>query len=67
MDPLVKAALDRVNEAVSGLPWNELEDIKEKRTERVPAGRNLLVSVGPAIHAVDALRSALLSLPYTCP
>lgn len=64
MDPLVGAALDRVNDAVTGLPWAVLEEIKEKRTDRVPARSDLETNVAKAVHAIDALRSALLSVRW---
>ncbi len=66
MDVLVKAAMDRVNEAVTAIHWTSLEEISAKRASRVPAGENLEVSIAKAVHAVDALKAALLSIPNTC-
>lgn len=50
MDALVRAALDRVNEAVT------------KLDERFLSGSQKEEAIAKAIHAVDALKSALKTL-----
>jgi hypothetical protein len=59
MDALVKSALDRVNETVNHIPWNTLEEIKGKRSIDELDSHNIDNRISKAVHAVDALKSAL--------
>ena len=62
MDDLVKTALERVNETVNHIPWKTLEDIKGKRSIDALEARNVENRISKAIHAVDALKSALKTI-----
>jgi hypothetical protein len=62
MDPLVKSALDRVNETLNHIPWKTLEEIKGKRSVDELESRNIDNRISKAVHAVDALKSALKTI-----
>ena len=57
MDALVKAALERVNEAVINIPEPDI-----RKYDKVTVSLNRTKDIAKAIHAVDALKSALKTL-----
>lgn len=59
MDALVKAAVEKVTESVESLPWDAIEEARNKNFYRDPIGPTISESVAKAIHSVDALKSAL--------
>lgn len=59
MDALVDAALAKVNEAVGAIPWDEVEGLKSGGLVHTAIRDRITQRVGTAIHAVDALKSAL--------
>ena len=62
MDALVKSALERVNETVNHIPWKTLEEVKGKRSIDELESRNIENRISKAVHAVDALKSALRTI-----
>jgi hypothetical protein len=62
MDVLVKTALERVNETVNHIPWKTLEEVKGKRSIDELEARNIENRISKAIHATDALKSALKTI-----
>ena len=62
MDALVKSALERVNETVSHIPWKTLEEIRGKRSIDELEAHNIENRISKAVHAVDALKSALKTI-----
>jgi hypothetical protein len=61
MDALVKSALEKVQETVHKIPWDALEPNKGKQFN-VTQSENIKNSIDKAVHAVDALRSALKTI-----
>jgi|MudIll2142460700_1097286.scaffolds.fasta_scaffold1123374_1 hypothetical protein len=62
MDVLVKSALERVIETVNHIPWKTLEEIKGKRSIDEMEAHNIENRISKAVHAVDALKSALKTI-----
>jgi hypothetical protein len=62
MDTLVKTALERVNETINHIRWKTLEEIKGKRSVDDVESHNIENRISKAIHAVDALKSALKTI-----
>ena len=62
MDTLVKSALERVLETVNHIPWKTLEEAKGKRSIDELESRNIGNRIDKAVHAVDALKSALRTI-----
>ena len=62
MDALVKSALERVNETVNHIPWKTLEEVKGGRSIDELESRNIENRIAKAVHAVDALKSALRTI-----
>jgi hypothetical protein len=62
MDVLVKTALERVNETVNHIPWKTLEEVKGKRSIDELEAHNIENRISKAVHAVDALKSALKTI-----
>ena len=62
MDVLVKSALERVNETVNHIPWKTLEEIKGKGSLNELETHNIENRISKAVHAVDALKSALKTI-----
>ena len=62
MDVLVKTALERVNETVNHIPWKTLEEVKGKRSIDELEAHNVENRISKAVHAVDALKSALKTI-----
>jgi hypothetical protein len=61
MDSLVKAALDKVNEAVSNIP----EITTSTGPDKISLASDCARQINTAIHTVDALKSALKALSGT--
>jgi hypothetical protein len=62
MDALVKSALERVNENVNHIPWKTLEEIKGRGSINELDSHNIENRISKAVHAVDALKSALKTI-----
>jgi uncharacterized protein with HEPN domain len=62
LDTLVKSALERVNETVNHIPWKTLEEIRGKRSIDELESHNIDNRISKAVHAVDALKSALKTI-----
>jgi hypothetical protein len=62
MDVLVRTALERVNETVNHIPWKTLEEVKGKRSIDELEAHNIENRISKAVHAVDALKSALKTI-----
>jgi hypothetical protein len=62
MDTLVKSALERVNETVNHIPWKTLEEVRGKSSTAELESRNIENRIAKAVHAVDALKSALRTI-----
>jgi len=62
VDALVKSALERVQETVNHIQWKTLEDVKDKSSISELESRNLENRIAKAVHAVDALKSALKTI-----
>jgi flavin-binding protein dodecin len=62
MDTLVKSALERVNETVNHIPWKTLEELKGKTSVSELESHNIENRIAKAVHAVDALKSALKTI-----
>jgi flavin-binding protein dodecin len=62
MDDLVKSALERVQETVNHIPWKSLEELKGKTSISELESHNIENRIAKAVHAVDALKSALKTI-----
>ena len=62
MDTLVKSALERVNETVNHIPWKTFEELKGKTSVSELESHNIENRIAKAVHAVDALKSALKTI-----
>jgi ribosomal protein L12E/L44/L45/RPP1/RPP2 len=62
MDDLVKSALERVQETVNHIPWKSLEELKVKTSISELESHNIENRIAKAVHAVDALKSALKTI-----
>jgi hypothetical protein len=62
VDTLVKSALERVNDMVNHIPWKALEEIKGKGSISELESHNIENRISKAVHAVDALKSALKTI-----
>jgi hypothetical protein len=59
VDALVNAALAKVNETVGAVPWDKIERIRPGELLLTATTDEITHRIGAAIHAVDALKSAL--------
>jgi hypothetical protein len=62
MDALVKSALERVQETVNHIPWKTIEEVRGKSSINELESRNIENRIAKAVHATDALKSALRTI-----
>lgn len=62
MDALVKSALERVQETVNHIPWKTIEEVRGRSSINELESHNIANRIAKAVHAVDALKSALRTI-----
>jgi flavin-binding protein dodecin len=62
MDELVKLTLDRAIDALNGVPWHEIQPIREKTPLNSARKAYVKNAIKRAIDSVDDLKSALKAL-----
>ena len=64
VDILVKESLERVNEAINSISWEDLEEGKKKGNLDYPKASKLRIALHRAVRSVDVLKSVLKSMPF---